>query len=91
MEAYSMDLRVRVMADVDAGMGTKAAAEKYRVSPSAAHFQKKGDACRGAATAGCSIASGRLGHRATRMGCASSGVYRRERRTNERHSSWPMT
>lgn len=32
MEAYSMDLRVRVMADVDAGMGTKAAAEKYRVS-----------------------------------------------------------
>jgi len=33
MEAYSMDLRVRVMADVDAGMGTKAAAEKYRVSP----------------------------------------------------------
>lgn len=33
MHAYSMDLRVRVMADVDAGLGTKAAAEKYRVSP----------------------------------------------------------
>lgn len=33
MKAYSMDLRERVMADVDAGMGTKAAAEKYRVSP----------------------------------------------------------
>lgn len=33
MEAYSMDLRVRVMADVDNGLGTKAAAEKYRVSP----------------------------------------------------------
>lgn len=33
MEAYSMDLRVRVMADVDAGMGTSAAARKYRVSP----------------------------------------------------------
>ena len=33
MQAYSMDLRVRVMADVDQGLGTKAAAEKYRVSP----------------------------------------------------------
>jgi len=32
MQAYSMDLRVRVMADVDAGLGTKQAAEKYRVS-----------------------------------------------------------
>ena len=33
MQAYSMDLRVRVMADVDAGLGTKTAAQKYRVSP----------------------------------------------------------
>ena len=32
MQAYSMDLRVRVMADVDNGMGTNAVAEKYRVS-----------------------------------------------------------
>lgn len=32
MQAYSMDLRVRVMADVDAGLGIKATAEKYRVS-----------------------------------------------------------
>jgi transposase len=32
MQAYSMDLRVRVMADVDQGFGTKATAEKYRVS-----------------------------------------------------------
>ena len=32
MQAYSMDLRTRVMADVDGGMGTNAAAEKYRVS-----------------------------------------------------------
>jgi len=32
MQAYSMDLRVRVMADVDAGLGTKATADKYRVS-----------------------------------------------------------
>ena len=29
----SLDLRVRVMADVDPGLGTKATAEKYRVSP----------------------------------------------------------
>ena len=28
-----MDLRVRVMADVDQGLGTKARAQKYRVSP----------------------------------------------------------
>ena len=33
MEAYSMDLRVRVMADVDGGMGTNAVARKYSVSP----------------------------------------------------------
>lgn len=33
MQAYSMDLRVRVMADVDQGLGTKATAQKYRVSP----------------------------------------------------------
>ncbi len=33
MQPYSMDLRVRVMADVDQGLGTKATAEKYRVSP----------------------------------------------------------
>ena len=33
MQAYSMDLRVRVMADVDAGLGSKATADKYRVSP----------------------------------------------------------
>jgi transposase len=33
MRAYSMDLRVRVMADVDQGLGTKATAQKYRVSP----------------------------------------------------------
>ncbi len=32
MHAYSMDLRVRVMADVDGGMKTVDAARKYRVS-----------------------------------------------------------
>lgn len=32
MQAYSMDLRVRVMEDVDGGMKIKAVAEKYRVS-----------------------------------------------------------
>jgi len=32
MRAYSMDLRVRVLADYDAGMGTQAVADKYRVS-----------------------------------------------------------
>ena len=33
MRAYSMDLRVRVLADADAGMATAAVAAKYRVSP----------------------------------------------------------
>lgn len=32
MEAYSMDLRVRVMADVDHGLPTVEAAKKYSVS-----------------------------------------------------------
>jgi transposase len=33
MRAYSMDLRVRVLADCDAGMNTSAVAGKYSVSP----------------------------------------------------------
>ena len=32
MRAYSLDLRKRVLWDVDAGLGTEATAEKYRVS-----------------------------------------------------------
>ncbi len=32
MKAYSMDLRVRVLADCDAGLGTKSVASAYRVS-----------------------------------------------------------
>jgi transposase len=32
-KAYSMDLRQRVIADCDAGLGTRAVASKYRVSP----------------------------------------------------------
>ena len=34
MQAYSMDLRERVIADCDEGLGTTAVAEKYRVSQS---------------------------------------------------------
>ena len=34
MKAYSMDLRVRVLADCDAGLGTMTVAQKYRVSDS---------------------------------------------------------
>src|SRR5262245_60020254 len=34
MKAYSMDLRERVLADCDAGLGTAAVAAKYRVSAS---------------------------------------------------------
>jgi transposase len=33
MRAYSIDLRKRVLADCDGGLGTKAVAEKYQVSP----------------------------------------------------------
>src|SRR5262245_12596456 len=33
MRAYSMDLRERVLADGDGGLGTKAVAAKYSVSP----------------------------------------------------------
>ncbi len=34
MRAYSADLRVRVLADCDRGVGTRAVAAKYRVSES---------------------------------------------------------
>jgi transposase len=34
MRAYSADLRERVLADCDGGMGTRAVARKYRVSES---------------------------------------------------------
>jgi hypothetical protein len=34
MRAYSADLRERVLADCDAGLGTRAVAAKYRVSES---------------------------------------------------------
>ena len=34
MEAYSLDLRTRILEDCDAGMATKDAAAKYRVSAS---------------------------------------------------------
>lgn len=34
MKAYSVDLRKRVLADCDAGLGTKAVAEKYGISES---------------------------------------------------------
>lgn len=33
MQAYSTDLRQRVLADCDIGLGTQAVAEKYAVSP----------------------------------------------------------
>jgi len=48
MEAYSMDLRERVLADCDAGLGTKATAKKYQVSPAwvrrlKQHRRERGD------------------------------------------------
>lgn len=46
--AYSMDLRQRVIDDCDAGLGTKAVAKKYRVSPAwvrrlKQHRRERGD------------------------------------------------
>lgn len=41
MRAYSLDLRQRVIDDCDAGVGTKAVAEKYSVSPSWVRKLKK--------------------------------------------------
>jgi transposase len=48
MEAYSMDLRERVIADCEAGLGTKATARKYKVSPAwvrrlKQHKRERGD------------------------------------------------
>lgn len=41
MKAYSVDLRQRVLDDCDDGMGTKAVAQKYTVSPSWVRKLKK--------------------------------------------------
>jgi transposase len=41
MKAYSVDLRRRVIDDCDAGLGTKAVAQKYSVSPSWVRKLKK--------------------------------------------------
>src|SRR6476660_5271911 len=48
MEPYSMDLRERVIGDCDAGLGTKATASKYKVSPAwvrrlKQHRRERGD------------------------------------------------
>ena len=47
-QAYSMDLRQRVINDCDAGLGTKAVAQKYSVSPAwvrrlKQHRRERGD------------------------------------------------
>ena len=47
-KAYSLDLRQRVIADCDAGLGTKAVAQKYTVSPAwvrrlKQHRRERGD------------------------------------------------
>ena len=47
-QAYSMDLRQRVIDDSDAGLGTKAVAQKYSVSPAwvrrlKQHRRERGD------------------------------------------------
>jgi transposase len=48
MEAYSMDLRERVLADAEEGLGTTATAKKYKVSPAwvrrlKQHKRERGD------------------------------------------------
>jgi transposase len=47
MKAYSMDLRVRVLADCDAGMRTRAVARKYTVSESWVRHLKRRRAATG--------------------------------------------
>jgi transposase len=67
MEAYSMDLRERVIGDCDAGMKTKAVAEKYKVSRAwvrrlKQHRRERGDIVprTGGGSRGCKIDRGRL-------------------------------
>ena len=62
MQAYSMDLRERVIADCDAGLGTKAVAQKYSVSPAwvrrlKQHRRERGDIVprTGGGSRGCKI------------------------------------
>ena len=67
MEAYSMDLRERVLADCDAGLGTKATAKKFKVSPAwvrrlKQHRRERGDIVprNGGGSRGRKIDRGRL-------------------------------
>jgi transposase len=67
MEAYSMDLRQRVLTDCDAGLGTKATAKKFRVSPAwvrrlKQHRRERGDVVprKGGGSRGRKIDRGRL-------------------------------
>jgi len=67
MEAYSMDLRERVLADCEAGLGTKATAAKYKVSPAwvrrlKQHKRERGDIVprNGGGSRGQKIDRGRL-------------------------------
>ena len=67
MEAYSMDLRERVLADCEAGLGTKATAKKYKVSPAwvrrlKQHKRERGDIVprNGGGSRGQKIDRGRL-------------------------------
>jgi transposase len=69
MDAYSMDLRERVIADCDAGLGSKATAAKFKVSLSPAwvrrlkqHRRERGDIVprNGGGSRGRKIDRGRL-------------------------------
>jgi transposase len=67
MDAYSMDLRERVIADCDAGLGTKATAAKFKVSPAwvrrlKQHRRERGDIVprNGGGSRGRKIDRGRL-------------------------------
>ena len=67
MEAYSKDLRERVIADCDSGLGTKATAAKFKVSPAwvwrlKQHRRERGDIVprNGGGSRGRKIDRGRL-------------------------------
>lgn len=67
MKAYSMDLRERVIGDCDTGMGTRAVAQKYKVSPAwvrrlKQHRRERGDIVprTGGGSRGCKIDRARL-------------------------------
>ncbi len=88
-KAYSMDLRVRVIADCGAGLGTTAMAAKYQVSP--AWVRRSSNTDVNATTSSRGAAVGRVVARSTGTGWPNWYVNSRTRRWWSCGIGWVLT